>query len=241
MNGIKINLVCLSFAGGNKYSYRYLNEKAPSFLNIITLEYPGRGTRIHEPLISDMGILVEDLYRQVKQLADRGERYAIYGHSLGGLTAYALTLKLLKNRHRQPERIFITGTTGPSSTSRSEKRRSLLPRDEFIKEIKELGGMPEEILKSEEMLNFLEPILRNDFSLSETYAYEAHAPLDIPLTVITGTEEDMEREDILLWQKESSQPVDFKELPGGHFFIMEHTEQLLEIISKRLNKENSYE
>ncbi len=241
MNGIKVNLVCLSFAGGNKYSYRYLNEKAPSFLNIITLEYPGRGTRLHEPLISDMDKLVEDLYKQVKPVSERGERYAIYGHSLGGLTAYALTQKLLKNHHRLPERIFITGTTGPSSSSRSEKRRSLMPREEFIKEIKELGGMPEEILKSEEMLNFLEPILRNDFSLSETYAYEAHAPLDIPLTVITGSDEDMEREDILLWQKESSQPVDFKELPGGHFFIMEHTDQLLSIISKRLKKGISYE
>src|SRR5260221_869243 len=222
MNGIKVNLVCLSFAGGNKYSYRYLNEKAPSFLNIITLEYPGRGTRLYGPLISSMDQRVEDLYKQVKPVSERGERYAIYGQSLGGLTAYALTQKLLKNHHRLPERIFITGTTGPSSSSRSEKRRSLMPREEFIKEIKELGGMPEEILKSEEMLNFLEPILRNDFSLSETYAYEANAPLDIPLTVITGSDEDMEREDILLWQKESSQPVDFKELPGGHFFIMEH-------------------
>jgi surfactin synthase thioesterase subunit len=94
--------------------------------------------------------------------------------------------------------------------------------------------MPEEILASEEMLNFLEPILRNDFSISETYAYENHAPLDIPLTVITGTEEDMEKEDILLWQKESSHPVDFKQLPGGHFFIMDHRDQLLEIISKKL-------
>jgi surfactin synthase thioesterase subunit len=53
MNGMKMNLVCLSFAGGNKYSYRYLIEKAPSFLNIITLKYPGYGTRRHEPLISE--------------------------------------------------------------------------------------------------------------------------------------------------------------------------------------------
>jgi surfactin synthase thioesterase subunit len=183
-----------------------------------------------------MGTLVNDLYSQVKQLADTA-RYAIYGHSLGGLTAYLLTLKLLENHHREPEHIFITGTSGPSSLSRLEKKRSLLPKAEFIKEIKELGGMPEEILENEEMLNFLEPILRNDFRVSERYMYQEHAALDIPLTIITGSEEDMEKEDILLWQKESRHPVDFRQMPGGHFFILEHTEQLMEVISKKLKKD----
>ena len=94
--------------------------------------------------------------------------------------------------------------------------------------------MPDEILQSEELLDYLEPILRTDFSVSETYSYKAHAPLDIPMTVITGTEEHMENEDILLWQKESSLPVDFKQMPGGHFFIFKHIDKLFETISEKL-------
>jgi surfactin synthase thioesterase subunit len=231
----KINLVCLAFAGGNKYSYRHLFEKAPSFLKIITLEYPGRGSRMSEPLVSEMDMLIEDLYRQVKNIAN-GDRYAIYGHSLGGLAAYLLTLKLLEKGHRKPEHLFITGTTGPSSVSRTEKNRSLLPKLEFIQEIKDLGGMPDEILESEDMLNFLEPILRNDFSLSERYLHEESPVLNIPMTVVTGSEENMEKEDILLWQQESSLPVDFRQLPGGHFFILEHANKLVDIISKKLIK-----
>ena len=94
--------------------------------------------------------------------------------------------------------------------------------------------MPDEILESDDILSFLEPILRTDFKVSETYAYEDRRALNIPLTIITGTEEDMKSEDILLWQKESNLPVDFKQMPGGHFFILDHKEQLLEIISKKL-------
>jgi surfactin synthase thioesterase subunit len=94
--------------------------------------------------------------------------------------------------------------------------------------------MPEEILQSEELLNYLEPILRSDFKVSETYKYEGHEPLDIPMTVITGTEEEMDQEDILLWQKESRQEVDFRQMPGGHFFILEHTSQIVEIITNKL-------
>ena len=232
----KVNLLCFSFAGGNKYSYRIFNDKAAPFFNIVTIEYPGRGSRIKEPLISDMPMLIDDLYKQVNAVVGT-DKYVIYGHSLGGLVAYLMTLKLLENKHRPPEHLFITGTTGPSGSSRSEKMRSSLPHDEFIQEIKDLGGMPDEILASEDMLNYLEPILRNDFKVSETYVYQENPPLNVPLTVITGTDEDMEMEEILLWQKESALPVDFRQMPGGHFFILQHVNEIMDIITdKSINR-----
>jgi surfactin synthase thioesterase subunit len=52
--------------------------------------------------------------------------------------------------------------------------------------------------------------------------------------VITGTEEDMEPEDIQSWQKETTYKVDFKKLPGKHFFIFKHTQTIVDIISKKL-------
>jgi len=133
-----------------------------------------------------------------------------------------------------PSNLFITGTTGPSSVSRTEKKRHLLNQDDFIAEIRDLGGMPDEILNSEELLYFFEPILRSDFKISENYIYKETAPLRIPITVITGTEEDMEIEDIQLWQKETTNVVDFKRMPGRHFFILQHAFKIMEIISRKL-------
>ena len=228
-----INLFCLPFAGGNKYSYRELAEKAPSFLNLITLEYPGRGGRMREPLPVNIDELANDLYNQVIQHPAHGY-YAIYGHSLGGLMAYLLTLQLQKNGNKLPAHIFITGTPGPSAISRTEKKRHLLDQKEFIAEIQELGGMPDEILNNEELLYFFEPILRSDFKISESYIHEDNAPLNIPITVITGTEEDMKPEDIQLWQNETLQAVDFKRMPGKHFFIFDHSFKVVEIICKKL-------
>ncbi len=48
----EIKLFCLPFAGGNRYSYREFTAKAPSFLKVIPLEYPGRGNRVHEELVA---------------------------------------------------------------------------------------------------------------------------------------------------------------------------------------------
>ena len=230
----KINLYCLPFAGGNKYSYREFVEKAPSILNVITLEYPGRGAKIKEPLLSDINALADNLYNQISNEIGNNN-YGLYGHSMGGLMSYLLTLKILENNKQAPSHLFITGTSGPSAPSRQEeKKRYLLDKKEFIEEIKELDGMPEEILQNEELLYYFEPILRSDFKLSENYLYQDHAPLNIPITVITGTDEDMELEDVQLWQKETTFKVDFKKMPGKHFFIFKHTQIVVDIISKKL-------
>ncbi len=229
----KLNIFCLPFAGGNKYSYREFKAKAPSFLNFINLEYPGRGARIKEPLLSSTNALVADLYNQIENIVE-GNEYAIYGHSLGGLMTYLLTRKLVENGHRPPVHLFITGTTGPSSLSRIEKKRHLLPHEEFIQELKDLKGMPDEILKSDELLEYCEPILRSDFMASETYIHEDSAPLDVPITVITGTEEEMENSDIALWQKETTHVVDFKKFPGNHFFIYQHVPEIIQIIANKI-------
>jgi len=233
-----ITLFCLPFAGGNKYSYREFSEKAPPFIKVITLDYPGRGSRMKDSLLTDIEELTNDLYHQVIHLPVNQE-YAIYGHSLGGLMAYKLARKLVDNGHTPPLHLFITGTTGPSAPSRSEKKRHLLGKTEFLAEIRDLDGMPEEILNNEELLYYFEPILRSDFKISEEYLHVAEAPLNIPMTVITGTEEDMELGDIQLWQQETNHVVDFKRMPGKHFFIFQHSYRVIEIIAKKLYAYNT--
>lgn len=229
-----INLFCLPFAGGNKYSYRQYKSKAPSHLNLIPLEYPGRGARMKEALVSNIEDLVDDLYNQISDIVDKNN-YAVYGHSMGGLLAYLLTVKLYENKRKPPLHLFITGTSGPSAPSRLASKRHLLPKNEFIEEIRELDGMPDDILQNEELLDYLEPILRADFRISENYLHESRDRLNLPLTVITGTEEDMEMEDILLWQKETTCVADFRQFPGNHFFIFQHSDEIIEIISNKLS------
>ncbi|HTE33441.1 MAG TPA: thioesterase domain-containing protein [Chryseolinea sp.] len=229
-----INLYCLPFAGGNKYSYRGYEEKAPAAVKIVTLEYPGRGTRLKEALITDMEQLVEDAFKNIRPLI-RDQPYALYGHSMGGVVAFLLSKKIISEGNlAAPLHIFITGTMGPSRQSKDAINRHLLPKKEFIEEMRTLDGCPEEILENEEMLSYFEPILRADFEASETFRYQQGSLLNIPFTVITGNEELMEEEDIATWQMETSDVVDFRRMPGKHFFIFEHSNEILKVISQKL-------
>jgi surfactin synthase thioesterase subunit len=229
----KTKLFCLPFAGGNKYSYRVFQENAPASLSIVPLEYPGRGARIREPFIKDMQRLVNDMYNQLRSQVNP-QPYAIYGHSMGGVVAYMLCRKIFADgSFPPPVHLFVTGTLSPAD-QKDNKQRHLLSKKDFIEEMRDLDGCPEEILLNEELLSFFEPILRVDFETIETFHYRQQPPIDIPLTVMTGTQEDFDPEDIQLWQQETTQPVEFYQFEGKHFFIFQHTRAVLRIISEKL-------
>lgn len=228
-----LTVFCLPYAGGNKYSYREFKSKAPSFLDFVTLEYPGRGARMGEPLVKEISVIVDGLFEQIKDKLSNGE-YAFYGHSMGGLVTYLLTQKIIENNLKLPLHLFITGTSGPGAVTRGEKKRHLMGQKEFLDEIKEFGGMPDEVLENEELLHYFEPILRSDFEASENYVHVSKHVMDIPITVITGSEEDFEHEDIQAWQNESLQVIDFRRLPGKHFFIFNYVQEIIQIIAKKL-------
>jgi len=232
------DLFCFPFAGGNKYSFRQLEQVCPPFLRLIPLDYPGRGTRQQDPLLTDMTGLVDYLYPEVKQSIGQ-RQYAFYGHSMGGPVAFFMIKKLLADGIRPPVHLFVTSCTGPSAPP-DGKKRFLMDKATFIQEIRDLDRCPEEILADDELLEYFEPILRADFQVSETFTHAVGPPLDIPITVITGTDEDMPVEEIRLWQYETSLPVDFSTMPGKHFFIFDYPFELMEIVARKLLFQNKY-
>lgn len=229
----KLNLFFLPFAGGSKYSYRRYEDTSSQFFNIIPLEYPGRGARTAEPLLRDAGTLVNDLYQQVKEIIAT-QRYGLFGHSMGGLIGCLLARKITNSGHPPPVHLFFTGAAGPFAVSRNKRKRYLLNKPDFLEEIRKLKGCPQEILQNEDLLDYFEPILRADFTASENYVYTEHPPMNIPITVITGTEEDLTMDEIRSWQKETRWPVDFLNVPGDHFFVLKDPDSIIGIITQTL-------
>lgn len=230
---MNVTLFCLPFAGGSKYSLSFLKKVLPRNISCTFLEYPGRGTRIKEDFAQDIYEVVNDIYIKIAPLLEKP--YAIYGHSMGAKIAYLLALRIRDEGKAAPLHLFISGTDAPSVPSKSAPRH-LLPKEEFVTAVKELGGLPDEILEHEEMLEYFEPILRADFKVSESYQHKRVLPLKSPLTVMVGDKEDMEDEDILEWQSETEVPIKLYKLPGNHFFIYNNEKEIGKIIETALIK-----
>jgi surfactin synthase thioesterase subunit len=225
-----MNVFCLPFAGGSKYSYNpYFQYTAP--IKWIALEYPGRGARIREPLLKNLNQIVLDIYDQIKYKLD--EPYIIYGHSMGAKVAYLLTKEIRRNDQAMPLHLFLTGSGGPSVADR-EPPRYLLPKEQFANTLRDLGGIPDETLNSAMLMDFYEPILRADFEALETHQHQDAEPFDIPVSVIIGTEEQVTYEDALAWQRETTIPIDVRQFPGTHFFIFDYPMEIVKAIASVL-------
>jgi surfactin synthase thioesterase subunit len=224
----KINVFCLPFAGGSKYSFWSYQRNARANLNLIPLELPGRGSRMEEPLMSDIHKIVEDIFEQIKGLLH--QPYAIYGHSMGTLSGYLLTKKIIALDCPAPLQLFFTGSAGPS-IKKDKHGIYNLPRVEFFTELKKLGGVTEEVLNNAELMEIFEPVIRSDFRALSAYEYQASPAFDIPLTVMTGSEESISSEELMTWQQETVQPVTFYKFPGNHFFIFNQADAIMNMMS----------
>ncbi len=226
----KIKLFCLPFAGGTKYSYSGFQKVAPPHLELIPLDLPGRGKRLMEACLTNVADMVTDVMPTIRSHAD--QPYALYGHSLGSLLAYLITLQMQKEKLPMPMRLILTGRGG-ASVKRKDAPKYLLPRSEFIQSLREMGGMSD-VLESDELMEFFEPILRADLQAAETYVYEAAKPFDVPITVMIGDGEEISQEEAMAWQQESTLPIDLRILPGNHFFILDHEHEIMKIIGEQL-------
>jgi len=230
----KIKVYCFPFAGGSKYSYNSFTKFLPPYLDLVTLEFPGRGQRIGESLRTTMGELVNDAFDQIIK-CDLTLPYVIYGHSMGTVVGYLVTKKIIENNLSAPLALFVTGAAAPSARI-NEPLRYCMPKDEFIANLKKLGGSPEEILNDPEIMDFYEPILRADFQAIEQYQYSETQPFNIPIYVLTGKDEEVTFDQASTWKQETASDFDFIQFPGKHFFILDHEKQVVEFIDDKISK-----
>lgn len=227
----KINVFCLPFAGGSRYSYNTF-KKISSDLNFIQIELPGRGARHKEPLKTNIDAITDDLLSQLDGKLDGP--YALFGHSMGALMIYLLAKEIQSRGLPAPIHLFASGSGGPSIKNRITSTYKL-PQDKFIEVIKNLGGSSEKVMNDPDMVGLFEPILRADFEAIENYYYTPSDPFNIPITVFFGTEDvKVTFDEAKAWQKESLFDVEVVSLPGKHFFIFDNEKSIVETMNKKM-------
>ncbi|WPQ62321.1 alpha/beta fold hydrolase [Chitinophaga sancti] len=222
----KTQLFLLHFAGGNCYSFDFLKPLLKNF-EIVALELPGRGKRLSESLLIEFDDAANDIYNQVLQQLN-SPAFMIYGHSMGAYLALKVG-HMLEHKGCKPASLIVSGNIGPHAGS-EKKKRYLMDRANFLKELELLGGVPPDILENEEYFEYFEPILRADFQVAEEHGLDERYIVSAPIYAIMGTEEE-KVEQIANWGHYTKSWFQSEVLAGGHFFIHEHAERLAGIIN----------
>ncbi|MFM9279570.1 thioesterase II family protein [Paenibacillus jiagnxiensis] len=229
----KIKLFCLPYAGGSAALYMKWKSFLHPSIHIVPIELAGRGKRYSEPFYSDIEQAVHDIYEKIKDELDKLP-YALFGHSMGGLLAFEIAHKIQVQEHRAPKIIFLSGKNPPHC--QNHRFIHHLPNKELINEILEMGGTPKEILQHNELLEILIPILRADFTLVENYhCNKREEILDCDLVIMNGRQDNLTKNsDMKEWSRYTKREVRTYHIDGGHFFINEHLESVLNLIHKEL-------
>lgn len=226
-----MKLFCIPYAGGNAWSYRALERVLTPGVTLEPLELPGRGRRSQELLRTSLDALADDVFAQVRERMGTGG-YALYGHSMGALIAYLTAHHIREAGLAAPEAVFVSGSDAPAV--RQEHQRHLLPPDQFVAMLRDLGGCPPQVLENAELLQYFEPILRADFQAVETWQRGDRPPLDVPFVVMAGSDDDTTSADASVWADETTASCTVHEFSGDHFFILQHWDAVGATIQRRL-------
>ncbi len=232
-----MKLICFPYAGGNKHSYNNLKPYIDSEIEFIAMELPGRGAKFSENLVANLEDLANELYKEIRFF--ELQNYMFFGHSMGGLLGNLLIHKLNRDQKCLPKHFLVTGCRAPNQFYLKQHIHNLSITD-LKKTVTKLGGMPKEALANKEIMEYISPILRSDFKAIETHSYKKQTAYNVPITVISGTEEGISDALISDWKNETSS--DFKKLylSGGHFFINNNLNLIGDFINSKFKKAKTY-
>lgn len=228
-----VRLFCFPHAGGGASLYREWIRQAPG--QVYAIQLPGRENRIREPLLYSL----EEIAAQAAEaiMPHTGAPYAFFGHSLGARTAFETIREIRRRGGAMPVHFFVSGSPPPEY--REPHPLHNLDDESFVQELRRFqGGTPEEVLQDRELMAFFLPLLRADFTVDETYECKPEAPLSMPITAFCG-ESDTEAspQQMRAWQAHTSAPFALHSLPGGHFFLTDANNRMVERLKGILAQE----
>ncbi|MDH5548004.1 MAG: thioesterase domain-containing protein [Gammaproteobacteria bacterium] len=236
-NGASIRLFCFPYAGGSEHVFASWSKQLPKEIAVCPLLLPGRGARIREKPGVKLSFLLSELSIAIKEYSDLP--FAFFGHSMGAMLSYELSVRIREDHGLVPEHLFVSGRGAPQCerppTSRRPKSMAALSDSEFIKELKKFEGTPEQIFSDKELLNLFLPILRSDFELADRYEYQQKEPLNCPITAFGGRGEldEVSIENLRGWSDRTCVQFDKFLFEGGHFFIKSAERRILETIAHK--------
>jgi pyochelin biosynthesis protein PchC len=227
------SLICFPHAGGSASFYSSWRNHLLPDADVIAIQYPGHEDRLSEPFIPTMDRLV-DLISEALASTFAG-KFALFGHSMGAAVAYEVAVRL-EALGLIPSALFVSAHPAPHL----QRNRAPPGSDEaFRAEIERLSGPlaapPDEDVFREVFL----PAIRNDYELIFRYSRPLPAIIGAPIVaLVAGDDCEASVPEMEGWAKATEGGFRIERFEGGHFYLVDHPEQVANVIVEILR--NSY-
>lgn len=224
-------LACFAHAGGGPVAFHRWPAALPAAVDVLAARLPGRDARLREAPIADWPELLDALAAAVAEASDGP--LALFGHSLGGMVAYELGVRLA-DAGRPPELVALAGCIPPDLPRRLPRLHDV-PDGELVAALGTIAGTPPEVLADDRLLALLLPMVRADLRLAETWPPAPPRPLAAPLVVFAGADDDVAPPAVVAgWSRYGAGAFTAHVLPGDHFFPRTAEPALLDLLGDAL-------
>lgn len=211
-----VRLVCFPYSGGSATAFHAWAAALPPGVELIAVQYPGRGDRFAEQLVDDVAEMAGRVVAELLRLPSLDQ--VLFGHSLGALVAYE-TAMLLRDMGGEPQRLCASACLPPGRMKNRDVH--LAPDDEFWAALCALGGIDPGIAENAEMRELLTPTLRSDLRAHAQYRPRAGTtPLSCPVSCYHGDGDPLvDEKQMTEWAGVTSGASTLRVRPGGHFHM----------------------
>lgn len=148
--------------------------------------------------------------------------FVLFGHSMGAILAFEAARQLRRISSALPAVLIVSGRCAPQLRP-NIPLISHLDDARLVHRAAELfGGIPQEVLENQELIELMARVLKADMTLIEQYNYAAEPPLECPIVAYGGDRDPWASESEVEAWREQTQRAFMRELfPGGHFYLRE--------------------
>jgi medium-chain acyl-[acyl-carrier-protein] hydrolase len=233
ISGPTTGLLVFAFpaAGSGPSIFRQWLPHRPPGLELVAIHTPGREDRWIEPAVSSVTPLADDIAAAIDRYGERP--FVIFGHSAGALLGREVAWRL--EQRERPLRLFVTaGAATPDVVVNSLAKAD---DDTLIGAIRDWGGIPDEMLSNEDVLDVILPCLRADMALADDcrrdYPPAADDRLDVPIIALAGADDEaIHFPDCQRWSTWTNAVSVAHRVPGGHFFPFEQPAAVFDYIER---------
>ncbi|KAM6282833.1 S-acyl fatty acid synthase thioesterase, medium chain [Porphyrio hochstetteri] len=222
-------LICFPWAGGGTTQLAQWGKHFSNSIEVSSVRLPGRESRLKEPFAKDMTTVVNEITSVLlKELQEKP--FAFFGHSFGSYISFAVALHLKEKYGLEPIHLFVSGAHAPNSEAFLPiKSIPICDTDDedILTYIQILGGTPSELLQNEDFKKHLIHTFREDLRVLQTFSFdnaERNILFSCDITCFDGSED--KPHDLEAWHDLTSGDISFYKLPGGHFYLLEPSNEI---------------
>lgn len=233
-----VRLLCFHHAGGAASAYQKWQERLGPRIAVLPVQLPGRERRAGEARFTGMDALVADLDQSLDPVLQGP--YAFYGHSMGAIVAYNLTLLRAARARSLPVRLMVGAYPPPHLLAPITDALNLTD-DQLAHWLVDTGGMSELVLGYPDWLRSALSLLRDDLQVCRSHRPPpAGRTLPVPIEVFAGEQDPLLPLDrVGGWADHTTAGCQVHAIPGGHFFLHESSAVLLRTVSFLLSSRSS--